>query len=88
MARKKAAPTTNTPVDFKAQANKILDDSKNKFDAVVVIGVVNNKENIDVNTNVPQYAWLHHVLQKTVFELLLHEKEEMIKKNVAVSQEG
>lgn len=86
MARKKAAPvTTTTAVNLKEKTNEILESSKNKFDAVVVIGVVEGKDGIDINTTIPQYPWLHHILQKTVLELLLHEKEVVMKKtNVAV----
>jgi hypothetical protein len=63
-------PKTNIFVD----ANKVLDDAKDKFPVVMVIGLT--KENLlDVTTNIPQYPTLQWLLNRASFELLLHEKQ-------------
>jgi hypothetical protein len=69
-----AANDKKTETSIFADANKILDDAKDKFPVVMVIGLT--KENLlDVTTNIPQYPTLQWLLNRASFELLLHEKQ-------------
>jgi len=73
----------NTEVEFEIdpiklsplaeKANKVLDESKSKFNIVLVIGL-DEKGFIDVNCNLPQYPTMQYMINRAGFELLVHEK--------------
>lgn len=53
-------------------SNDILDKAKDRFRNVIVIGVTDDGK-LDIATTMPQYPTLHYFLNKTVFELNVHE---------------
>lgn len=78
---------TETPVSEPEQklspladkANKVLEESKNKFDVVIVIGL-DNKGKIDINANLPQYPTMQYMISRAAFELNVHEMNYMQQK--------
>jgi len=59
------------------KANKVLEESKDKFNIIIVIGL-DEKGNIDVNSNLPQYPTLQYMINRAGFELLIHEKNSFV----------
>lgn len=55
------------------KANKVLEESKDKFNIVLVIGL-DTKGHIDINSNLPQYPTMQYMINRAGFELLIHEK--------------
>ena len=73
---------SNAAIDtLKTAANEKLDAAKNKFDHVIVIGMKNDTSAIDLSSTINQYPFLHWMLNKTVFELNVLEKQ-----NAAVAE--
>lgn len=77
-------PDNGNATTMKDQANVVLDESKNKFEGVLVIGVTDTGH-LDINSNVTQYPWLQYALQRAGFELLIHEKNQINAKNEAAA---
>jgi hypothetical protein len=56
--------------------NDVLENSKDKFTQVVVIGVDKNGE-LDINTNNPSFPLLHFLLNRAIFKLNVFEDREI-----------
>lgn len=74
-AAPKAVNQSVKTASMKDQASAVLEESKGKFEGVLIIGVTDSGQ-LDVNSNVTQYPWLQYVLQRAGFELLIHEKNQ------------
>lgn len=80
MARRRRRNNNNTNNNVSVDNNDIkvnpvdnvLEESKNTFQNVVVIGVLPNGT-IDVRTTVAEYPFVHWMLNKAVFQLNIHE---------------
>lgn len=83
--KKAKAAAAAKELTLKEVGDKLLEDAKGRFEGIIILGVTGADTPIDISTNVPQYAWLHHMLQKTGFELLLHEKNAIEAKNKDVA---
>lgn len=59
-------------------ANEILNKSKNQFEHVIVIGIDGDKLNI--SSTVATYPFMHWTLNKAIFELMLHERQNVQEK--------
>lgn len=77
--------TAKNNKNMKALANERLNAAKNKFDHVIVIGMNNDTSAIDLSSTVNQYPFLHWMLNKTIFELNILEKQNT---NVEKTVEG
>lgn len=72
---KELIPTEKTRMDF---ANEILEKSKGQVEAVLVLGVTPSGDLI-INTNVPEYPFMHYIVNRTQNELWAHENENRAK---------
>lgn len=54
-------------------ADQALEAAKGKFQNVMVLGI-DNKNNIDISSNNTSYVVLQWLLNRAIFELLIHEK--------------
>lgn len=64
-----------TRMDF---ANDVLEQSKGRLDAVLVLGVTPSGDLV-INTNVPEYPFMHYIVNRTQNELWAHENENRAK---------
>lgn len=55
------------------KANEVLNKAKSKFEHVIVIGLEGDKLNI--SSTVATYPFMHWTLNKAIFELMLHERQ-------------
>jgi hypothetical protein len=53
--------------------NEILNNAKNKFEHVIVIGT--SGDNLHISSTIATYPFMHWTLNKATLELLLHEKQ-------------
>jgi len=63
------------------EANKndqILESSKGKFESLIVIGQTNDGK-IWVDASEMNYPYIHWMLNKTIFEMNVHEKTDKVK---------
>ena len=56
--------------------NEVLDNSKDRFQQVIVIGV-DAKGELDVNTNTPAFPLLHYLINRAAFKLNVYEDREL-----------
>lgn len=74
MARQKTIKIENqTPTP--SLADQKLQDCMGKFTNVIVLGVTKNGT-LDIDTTDPQFATLHYLLNKAIFELNVYEKNQ------------
>lgn len=64
---------TNNTGNIHDAANKVLEEAKGKFENVAIVGVTPDGK-IDVATTIPSYIALHHLFNRMIFELIVHER--------------
>lgn len=72
----KEAVENNQKVDKDVKSNPVVDAceaAKTKFKDVVIVGLTDD-DLIDVIPSTPYYSHINHILNRGLFEILIHEK--------------
>jgi hypothetical protein len=68
------------------ELNKLLDSQKDRFDNLVIIGT-NNDGKISIASSFPNIGPVHHLLNRTIFEMNIFENQALLKNNQEVITE-
>lgn len=74
MAKKANTEKTSNPNVSPSAMNAPLERAKDKFAALMVIGITSNGV-LDIETDMSSYPHMQHLLNRASFELFIHENK-------------